>query len=456
MELFDPAEMSLDEVTTAMLADLAELAHQVNVIRPLSPEVIRHVKDVLLGERVFSSNAIEGNTLTVRETRQILQAKTFLDVRRKREAQEALNLAEALSKIEQLMEVEDASHHIAQFLRVHEILMSGVNDRIAGVLRNTDVMIMAAKRHPPDSREVSSLLDRTFDLMRANQGIDGLVLSIWVHWAIARIHPFEDGNGRMARLWQDFMLLRARLTIAIVRPQDREAYLDALSQADEGNFNPLTQLICQGVMSTLQSYINAQDEADQLQGWAAVLVGESSARETEKRKLSYLRWRHSVEKVRDAFDRCASLINRGSDRSLEVQIQSYDIIDQATWETLLAGGGARRTWFFRIFFRKQAVSLWYYFFFGKHNWDPADADIGGQGPLVNIMLSRQKPGELLATRLEHLENMPITLREILVRDKSIDRGRFDASTSRVLYDNDKKPVEIAKEFFEEVLLKELI
>ena len=456
MELFDPAEISLDEVTTAMLADLAELARQVNVIRPLSPEVIRHVKDELLGERVFSSNAIEGNTLTVRETRQILQAKTFLDVRRKREAQEALNLAEALSKIEQFMEVEDASHDIGLFLRVHEVLMSGVNDRIAGVLRNTDVMIMGARRQPPDSREVSSLLDRTFALLRANQGAGGLVLSVWVHWAIARVHPFEDGNGRMARLWQDFMLLRARLTIAIVRPQDREAYLDSLSHADEGNFNPLTQLTCQRVMSTLQTYINAQDAADNLQGWAAELVGESSARETEQRKLSYLRWRHSVEQVRDAFERCASLINRGSDRSLEVQIKSYDIIDQATWETLLAGGGTRRTWFFRVFFQKQAATVRYYFFFGKHNWSPADAEMSGQGPIVNIVVSRQKPGEMLTTRLEHLQDTPVTLREILVRDKSIVRGRLDAPTSRVIYDTDKKPVEIAQEFFEEVLRQELI
>ena len=82
MELIGPADVSLDEVTTAMLSDLDELARQVNDIRPLSPEVLRQVKEELFGERVFSSNAIEGNTLSIRETRLILQTKTFLDGRR--------------------------------------------------------------------------------------------------------------------------------------------------------------------------------------------------------------------------------------------------------------------------------------------------------------------------------------------------------------------------------------
>ena len=223
----------------------------------------------------------------------------------------------------------------------------------------------------------------------------------------------------MARLWQDLLLLRSRLTVAIIRPQDRQAYLENLAQADEGNFNPLAQLICQRVMSTFQTYLNAQDAADQLQGWASELVGEVSARELEQRKLAYERWRHAVEKLRDAFERCASLVNRGATGTLDVQIQSYEIIDQATWETLLAGGGAKKTWFFRAFFQRKEAIVWYYFFFGKHFWFEADETIGEEGPWVNILISQQHPDEDLATRLDDLENTPISLREILVVGKRI-------------------------------------
>ncbi len=160
--------------------------------------------------------------------------------------------------------------------------------------------------------------------------VNDLVLAAWTHWAIARVHPFEDGNGRMARLWQDLVLLRSRLTVAIIRPQDREVYLDALARADDGDFHSLVQLICQQVMSTFRAYLNAQQAADELAGWVTELVGEASARRREMRRIQYERWRHAAEQLRDAFERCAALINHGAEPSLEVQVQGYPIIDHVT------------------------------------------------------------------------------------------------------------------------------
>ena len=334
--------------------------------------------------------------------------------------------------------------------------MKQVHDGIAGMLRNRDVMITGATRQPPGSNEVSDLVDTFFEhLDEAGQSMSGLLLATWAHWAITRIHPFVDGNGRLARLWQDLLLLRARLTVAIIRPQDRDTYLDALSQADEGDFNPLAQLLCQRVMSTLQVYLNAQEAADALQGWAAELVGESSAQDLERRKLDYQRWRHAVEQLRDAFDRCASLINRGSDRSLEVQMTNYDIIDQSTWETLLSGGIAKKTGFFRIRFRKQHQIVWYHFYFGRHYAKSADISIEDEGPFVAILISEQLPGETIATRLDEVENSPISLRELLVLGRQPIRRRWDHHTSRSTYDRDVKSIEIAKNFFGDIILKVL-
>ena len=289
MELPGPADVRVDEVTIAMLDDLAEEARKINEIRPVNSDVLRQLKDQLFGERVFSSNAIEGNTLTIRETRLILQTKTIYDSRRKRESQEALNLGEAALRIEQFLNEDGAWHDARKFVSIHEVLMKGVNDSIGGVIRHRDVMIVGARRQPPDAEKVQSLLEAIFTHLATNQHTNGLILAAWAHWAIARVHPFEDGNGRMARLWQDLILLRSRLSVAIIRPQEREAYLNALTQADEGEFNPFAQLICQRVMGTLQTYINAQEEADQLQGWAADLVGEASTREAQKRRLAYER-----------------------------------------------------------------------------------------------------------------------------------------------------------------------
>jgi cell filamentation protein, protein adenylyltransferase len=149
LELVGPADVGLDEVTRAMLDDVADLARQINDMRPLSDEVLRQLNDKLLGERVYSSNAIEGNTLTIRETRSILQTKTIHDSRRKREAQEALNLGEAALRIEQYLNEEGAWHDAKKFVCIHEVLMKGVNDSIGGVIRHRDVMIIGARRHSP-------------------------------------------------------------------------------------------------------------------------------------------------------------------------------------------------------------------------------------------------------------------------------------------------------------------
>ena len=121
MDLPRPSDVKLDDVTSAMLQDLSDLARQVNEIRPLDENVLRHVKDELFGERVFNSNAIEGNTLTIRETRVILQNKTYLDVRRKREAQEALGLGEAAQRIEELLNIDGAWQDVSAFIDLHEI-----------------------------------------------------------------------------------------------------------------------------------------------------------------------------------------------------------------------------------------------------------------------------------------------------------------------------------------------
>src|SRR5205823_5652969 len=130
--------------------------------------------------------------------------------------------------------------------------------------------------------------------------------------------------------------------------------------------NLLAQLVCRRVLSTMQVYLTAQEEADELKTWATELVGEVSARESESRRLEYERWRLMAEQVRDAFERCAALVANAADRSLEVQVRRYDLIDQSAWESLRAGGGAKRTWFFRVWFRRHQTITWYIFFFERH------------------------------------------------------------------------------------------
>lgn len=454
MEIPSPTDVSLDQVTQELIEDVAELARQVNERRPLPPEVVENIHKELLSERVYNSNAIEGNTLTLRETRSVLETGGMIDVGRKREATEAVNLGKAIAQIQEIVGDRESWSDAARFTTVHRTLLADVKDYAAGAIRSERVILSGAKYQPPNPLKVHELLDEFFSKLRDATGVEPVRLAAWAHWAIARIHPFLDGNGRMARLWQDLILFGHHLTAAVIRQQDRDEYYTALASADDGDFNPLTQMVARSLSKTLQIYVNAQREVDELKDWAADIVGESNARLDEKRKLEYLRWARQMDQLRDAFERCATQVTNASDGTVEIQVHSFDIIDQATWETLRSGGRAAKTWYFWTNFRRGAERMQYCFFFGHHFFSPPDRAVPNIGPSACLLISEQA-GDEKPVRLSELDNCPVTLRELIVVNDKIARKRLDIAEDSLVYDFDVDPLAVARDFVQEVLLSRM-
>ena len=171
-------DIRLDITTAELLKDLREAARKVNDLRPLSRDVIEQVQRDILGERVYASNAIEGNTCDLRETIEILKAgHVGADQRRKREATEVLNLGKAIDEIRTLDKSDE--HRIEKFLAVHRILLQGVSDSWAGCFRHEGVMIRGAKHQPPDGSLVPQLMEQFFQRFgehtrRRTSGVGGL------------------------------------------------------------------------------------------------------------------------------------------------------------------------------------------------------------------------------------------------------------------------------------------
>lgn len=456
MDLPELQSITFDDATSQLIADVDELAKKVNELRPLPPDLVQAVQSKLLGERIYNSNAIEGSTVTLRETIGILQAGAALNVRRRRDAQEVLGLKDAIERVQSLVP-EEAWCTLGEMLAVHEVLFRDVEKGIAGRLRNEDVMLTGAKHQPPDASAVADLINAMFSQVGSGVDFKALHCAIWVHWGIARIHPFVDGNGRMARLWQDLALLKGGLSVAIIRQQDRNEYYQSLTAADDGDFNPLAQLIAQRVAATLEVYLLAQQEADSLKSWAAQIVGESAARAADRRRLEYMRWKHQMELFRDAFERCAAQLTNASSGAIEIQVESYAIIDQSAWESLRAGTGAKRTWFFKLNCRREKRVLRYFFFFGRHFWTPDDPQTDGIGARVCLLVSELdgQSEDREAKRLDELEDTPLTLREVLVNDTQLVRKRWDNHVQKMAFDLIADPVRVAQDFLQEVLLLRL-
>ncbi len=453
MELILPNQITLDDASVKSIEDVAETARLVNEHRPLDSGVLDRIQDELLGDRVFSSNAIEGNTLDRRETVTILKTGQ-IDVGRKREATEVRNLGEAIGVVSSVVSGDTGCYSAETLLRIHKTLLRDIDDTWAGRYRAHRVMIAGAVHQPPVCEEVSDLVEQVMAVLRDRNERDGSTIEIaaWAHWAIARIHPFHDGNGRMARLWQDLVLFRGRLTCAIIRPQDRQEYLDALGSADEGDFNPVVQLVAQRVLMTFDRYLAEIRRDRELGKWARELAGEADERIDQARQVAYARWSRRMEQLRSMFEVCAANINEAS-QEIGVQVRKYDLVDRQRWDNIRTGIGASRTWFFSVDIRRAARRVRYIFFFGKHFVSEVDNDQERSEQRVTLLISEGEVGGE-AVRLDQLDS-PIGMREIFVVEDHFVRVRREPGEHDMVYDRGKSAMQIAQDFLRDVVLQRL-
>ncbi len=453
MDMIFPDKIAISSSSQQLLNDLDSVGKEIDDHRPLPNEIVQSVERELLGDRVYSSNSIEGNTHTIQETNAILSMGQIVDVGRKREGQEVINLGKAITSVQEMLSTGQSLFLADNFRLVHLALLTDIDDDIAGRYRNERVMISGAKYQPPKPGEVPLLMSESFAHVEQAKDLHPVVLATWLHWAIARIHPFMDGNGRMARLWQDAVLLKHHYTPAVIPQSQRKLYYKSLQLADEGDFTELLQLIIQSASQTSQMYLNAIQESDVIADWATTLVQSSEDLADDALKLQYHRWKSGLESLRDAFSRCIKQVSRKTTQ-FDLNLHPYDIIDQATWETLRSDPRVGRNWCFRIFSQSQSSKFQYVFFAGKHFSSDRDSGAGVTGPQVNVLISEQE-GSGESEILSGHQALPLTLREILIVDGKFIRKRWDKAAQKEVYDTDLTAIEIAQDFIKEIVLHRL-
>jgi Fic family protein len=330
---------ALDQVvlhpsTERLLDDVRRGLDEVNRLRPLHPNLVESVTADLLADRVYNSNAVEGNPLDLRETRRILEAGHQLaEEKRSRSELEVINLGAAVGYFERELVPSERPHQTANLLALHAILMKDVEED-AGRFRHKDVMVRGAKYQPPDPSRVEELIERAFgELEAAGESVDPVVAAAWVHWAIARIHPFFDGNGRTARLWQDLVLLQSRATCAIIRPEERTQYYNALQEADEGRFDALVLLVAERVAWTIDRIVFAAAARERMKDWAGKLAGELGLPSFGELRVEFLQWTRRLQAFVDALYDCAQAVGNVSP-DIHVELMCYEFIKEWEWQNL--------------------------------------------------------------------------------------------------------------------------
>jgi Fic family protein len=225
--------------------------------RPLSPEVLKNLKKYFDVELTYNSNAIEGNTLTITETKVILEeGLTIGGGKSLREHLEVINHQEAINYIEDIVSQNiDISERVIKDL--HAIILRSIDNKNAGVYRTNNVLISGSKHRPVEYMLVEEKvreLVQWYDEMKNE--LHPVELAAVFHFKYVYIHPFIDGNGRTARLLMNLILLRNGYPIAIIKNEDRSEYMGALELASvEGITTAFIQMIIRAVDSSLDTYL---------------------------------------------------------------------------------------------------------------------------------------------------------------------------------------------------------
>lgn len=225
--------------------------------RPLPLIALNKIKESLSIEWTYNSNSIEGNTMSLRETQMVLQEGITIKGKSLREHFETYNHDKAIDYLFSIVNTDYVLRSI-DILTLHGLVLRSIEDDFAGRLRNGGVRISGANFVAPNANKVSDLLDELMTFINTNPlGLNDIELATVFHHKLVWIHPFFDGNGRTVRLAMNLLLMRCGFPPAIILKNDRKKYYEALNQANGGNYQKLTLLMCQAVERTLNIYLNA-------------------------------------------------------------------------------------------------------------------------------------------------------------------------------------------------------
>jgi Fic family protein len=231
-------------------------------LMPLPSSLVARLKNQMMIEYTYNSNAIEGNTLTLRETQLVIEEGITVGGKSLMETLEAKNHPEAIEFVERLVETRSELTEDV-ILQVHKLIMSNVVED-AGHYRTMGVRITGASFMPPPSLEVRPRMNELLKWLRENPDEHTPIeLAAVFHHRFVQIHPFLEGNGRTARLLMNAILMKSGYPfIAIVSNLDRPKYLKTLMEADLGNTTTFVNFIARCVERTLDMYLDALEEPE--------------------------------------------------------------------------------------------------------------------------------------------------------------------------------------------------
>lgn len=231
---------------------------QLDKLRPLPIELVNNLDDWFKVELTYTSNAIEGNTLTRQETALVVEKGLTVRGKSLNEHLEAHNHAKALDFINSLVDKTTFEITEDDILAIHSIVLHGI-DQNAGRYRVVPVRISGSMVVLPNPLKVPDLMQQfVSNYIAESKSYHPVELATLAHYELVTIHPFVDGNGRCARLLMNLILMQNGYPPAIISKRDREKYISSLEKAQlGGSLDDFKKLISKAVDRSLDIYLKS-------------------------------------------------------------------------------------------------------------------------------------------------------------------------------------------------------
>lgn len=226
---------------------------------PHTSAALRRIKKEAYFQQIHHSSGIEGNTLSLAETRFVLETRLAVAGKSVAELNEILGLDAAIKFINNTLVNRLGSVRLQDILQIHRHVMGHVDPLEAGVMRTSQVFV--GQHRPPPPAKLPALMTAFVDWLNDPDSLSlhPVKFAALAHYKLVFIHPFSDGNGRTSRLLMNLIMMQAGFPPVIIRRQQRHLYYRCLQVANQGDIRPFIRLIADCAERTIDVYLWATE-----------------------------------------------------------------------------------------------------------------------------------------------------------------------------------------------------
>lgn len=432
-------ELDLEPDINARLGSLAEEVAAFRAKGPLEPVAARKLSEYFRLQHIYHSTGIEGNRLSLRETEVVLLEGVELGDKPLADQLEVKDLAAAFRFLEQCAQANEPVREI-DIRELHRLTLGQRAEGRPGAYRQAGVVITGSDLKPPEPLAVPGLMQELVAWINAPKSLDVFAFAVIAHHKMTAIHPFMDGNGRVARLLLNLILVRAGYPVVNIRREDRPRYYEALTLADKNIYSSLIGLALDRSLEVFSEMKRVREETERMKVWADKL-GQKEAEVAQRREeREYRIWLSSFETVRLEFQNRAEVLADELD-SVEIAFKAYPAPDFSKYIQLRERGKAPRSWFFSLRFHDNEGNTQHFFFRFYRDYHVHH----GSRDLIPLQLNWFVNGKEVP-----IDNPAIRLRELWIdKEKGLFVRRLEAGTATSM----AEPAisRVAEQFYEDVL-----